>query len=609
MIVFLFLLIALDVSFASSKPHHPDAIDLLKAHVSFLTQPSLEGRMTGSPGEHQAALYVKNKFDQLGLSPAGDNNTYFQLFGFSGKASLGNKNILQFKKLGAVCSGLLAKNWIPMSFSKIGAFTTSEMLFVGYGIDVPSKKQPTSYHAYQNKDVRNKWVVVFRGLPNKISHAQKILLQPYASDRYKAFTAKIKGAAGIILIPNPAEKSTDITPFYSETPSSTETIFALSINHELLSRLLKMAQIDPKIWKLYQQQANSGKTDFNPSNLLLHVSGVIDLKQEKKISQNVLAILRVTPNNSKNIIIGAHLDHLGHGETETSRARKHEKQMIHYGADDNASGVASLLEIAAKLVTLKNQGRLKGDKNIIFAVWSGEEVGLLGSSYYLKTLKKNHLPLDILANLNLDMVGRLEENIFIQGVATSPDWSRLLKETRTPSALKMTLENEPFLATDSTSFLLDKIPILNFFTGVHDDYHTPRDTKERLNYDGMGMICEYLVALILKMESASQSMVFTSPKGAHHPTRRFHVYLGTIPDYAHSSEKGVLISGITPHSPADKAGLQPQDRMIELDHQPIHNLYDYTQVLSNLSARQPAQLTVLRHKKRMMLSIIPEERQ
>lgn len=332
----------------------------------------------------------------------------------------------------------------------------------------------------------------------------------------------------------------------------------------------------------------------------------------KKIrhGRNVLAMLPGTAQNSAWIIIGAHIDHLGHGELGGSRARANEAGKIHPGADDNASGVATMLEAAAELRRLQQQHQLPTDKTILFAAWSGEEIGILGSTYFAKKMLQHvHHSLHVDAVINLDMVGHLKKNLVLQGVGSSRDWRTVISQSNVHPPFHITLQNDPYLPTDATSFYLRHVPTLNFFTGAGDEYHTPRDTAATLNYTGMKNITAFLVALIATLDKSPHNLHFQAVNSAHAMTQRgFKVYLGTIPDYTSQDGQGVKLSGVAKNSPADRAGLQQNDVIKQLAHKKVHDIYDYTFALNALQANKVARLRVQRGQKNIWLSITPQHR-
>ena len=325
-------------------------------------------------------------------------------------------------------------------------------------------------------------------------------------------------------------------------------------------------------------------------------------------------------------MIGAHIDHLGKGASSSSLARDDEAGKIHYGADDNASGVAALLEIAENLADQRKQGRLALRRDLLFAAWSGEELGLLGSDHFVKALGhgddaknvdeashrgaggRNSIYPAIAAYLNMDMVGRLDKHLILQGIGSSSIWRGEIERRNAPVGLPITLQEDSYLPTDASSFYMSGVPILSAFTGAHSEYHTPRDTPEKLNYDGAAQVARFmgLVAVGLAASESPPDYVQQSVKQKT-TGGRLRAYLGTIPDYA-EEVKGVMLSGVSKDGPADKAGVKSRDVIVELAGKKIENIYDYTHAIEALKIGEPVKMTVLRNGERVSLEITPESR-
>lgn len=316
---------------------------------------------------------------------------------------------------------------------------------------------------------------------------------------------------------------------------------------------------------------------------------------------NVLAKLIVDPDTKQLIVVSAHLDHLGRGQDGGSRSGSNK---IHPGADDDASGVASVIELARQLHALA----LRGNKNILFAVWTGEEIGVLGSSYFIKNFKHQFPTEKIVAVVNLDMIGHLRSKLVIQGVGSSDDWPQLIKKSMLNPTLKIIMQKDPYLPTDSTTFYIRQIPSLNLFTGAHDFYHTPRDTAGTLNYKGIKLISEYVIALLgnIEMQSTIHYQAIAKPKNEGGILKN---YLGTIPDYASTNIKGVKLAGVAKKSPAAIAGIRANDVVIKLAGKSIRDIYDYMAAINNLQIGEPTEILVVRHKQeKIKLSVLAVSR-
>lgn len=286
------------------------------------------------------------------------------------------------------------------------------------------------------------------------------------------------------------------------------------------------------------------------------------------------------------VVIGAHYDHLGMGG-EGSLYR--EGDAIHNGADDNASGVAMMLHLADSLQKTNSPK----NNNYLFIAFSGEEEGLLGSNYFVKnptidTKKVTYM-------LNMDMVGRLnsENTLAVYGVGTSPN----LKQTVNANAGNLNIvENESGVGpSDHTSFYLSDIPVLHFFTGQHEDYHKPSDDTEKVNFQGMEMVSNYIFSIIKDLDS-QQKLAFRKTKNESEVVPDFKVTLGVVPDYLFSG-KGMRIDGVSEERPAQKAGLQKGDIVVKMGEYEVIDMMSYMKCLSKFEKGQTTNVTVERDGK------------
>ena len=294
-------------------------------------------------------------------------------------------------------------------------------------------------------------------------------------------------------------------------------------------------------------------------------------------------------NNAKTtIVIGAHYDHLGYGG-EGSLYREKDKA-IHNGADDNASGVAVLLDIATRLKIKNEQSEIKDKNNYLFLAFSGEEMGLLGSNYFSKnpTIKAKSINYMI----NMDMVGRMkaDSTLAVYGVGTSPMFKQTLKANNEKFKL---VQNESGVGpSDHTSFYLIDIPVLHFFTGQHEDYHKPGDDSEKLNYDGMNLISDYIFDIIVDLDDNGK-LAFRKTKNESEETPRFKVGLGVVPDYLFDG-KGMRIDGTREETPAFAAGLQKGDIVIKLGDSNVTDMMSYMRALSVFEKGDEAAISIKR---------------
>jgi Zn-dependent M28 family amino/carboxypeptidase len=288
--------------------------------------------------------------------------------------------------------------------------------------------------------------------------------------------------------------------------------------------------------------------------------------------------------------------------------RQGEEGKIHPGADDNASGTAVVLELAEQFAKERRQNAKAFQRGLMFAFWSGEEMGLIGSSFFAE---HPMTPLsNVAACINFDMVGRLNENkLLLQGAGSSPAWRLLAEECNVPARFNLALQEDPYLPTDVTAFYPKHVPVLNFFTGSHEDYHRPTDTAEKLNYGGMARIDRFAHQLITDLAKNSARPGYARVEQANTPGTRenLRAYLGTIPDYA-SEVAGVKLSGVRGGSPAENAGLRGGDVIVGLGGQKIANIYDYTYALDAVKIGRPVAIELVRDGKRMTLTVTPEAR-
>lgn len=385
--------------------------------------------------------------------------------------------------------------------------------------------------------------------------------------------------------------------------------------------------------------AKNGKTgylqpfSFVPSAALSQPPAAGATPPEKKPVEayNVIGILPGNDPVLKNeaIVIGAHYDHLGHGGQGSLVPNSTE---IHHGADDNASGVAAIIELARQFAKEKNNNR-----TIIFIAFSGEEEGLFGSNYYVNNPV---FPLDkTVAMINLDMVGRLNDlKLTIGGMGTANEWKALVEAKNIIDDMKkmeivsilsgangtgqktiypveakrfqLQLNEDGLGPSDHQSFYLKKIPVLFFFTGSHNDYHKPTDTADKINYEGEVSVVNYVAAIAKGIDQNAVRPTYTVAKSSGTPGGRsgFNISLGTIPNYADSSD-GLLLDGVRDNSPAANAGVKAGDKVVKLAGKDVNNVQDYTNILGTMKADVEYEIVVLRATERLTLKITPIKRQ
>jgi Tol biopolymer transport system component len=586
----------------------------LRTHITTLASDAFEGRLTGTPGEQKATQYVASHFRAFGLVPAGENGSYFQPFNFTAGVNVGDHNALT----AGDHAYTINKDWRPLAFSKTGEFAAAPIAFAGYGFVAPKSDEVDEYDSYVHADVKGKWVMVLRYVPEGIDAKQRQTLARYGSLRHKAMIARDHGAAGLIVVSGPNSKVKDqLVPLAFDAALAGTGIPAVSVTDNVAAAWLKSAGKDLK-----QLHDTLDKGDlvmaFDIPGVKLSAS--IDLKQDKRTGRNVIGRLQAGDKPADDVVVvGAHVDHLGRGSHAgggSSLARKGEEDKIHYGADDNASGTAAMMEIAQYLADLKAKGKLAMKHDVLFCAWSGEELGLLGSSNFVKHFshdkdESKSLRPPIVAYLNMDMVGRLRDKLTLQGMGTSSAWAKLVEQANAPVGLAINAQHEAYLPTDSTSFYFRGVPILNAFTGAHAEYHTPRDTPDTINYEGAQKVAKFmaLVTRALAIRDGEPDYIAIKPPKQGERRGGLRAYLGTIPDYAQTDVKGVKLSGVAKDGPADKAGVRGGDVITELAGKKIENIYDYTYAIEALKIDQPTKIVIQRGDETKTLEVTPKSRE
>ena len=582
----------------------------IRKHLKYLCSENLEGRLTGSQGGKKASEYVADSFKSFGMEPFSKESRWFQKFPFFNAAQLSPSCKLEFSaNIDQPKSSLsIKKDWVPMSFSDSGNSTISEIVFAGYGIRAKKSKTWDEYDSYTHLDVKDKWVMVLRKLPTDWSEERKDFFYYHSTFRKKASVARDLGAKGIIFVTDFAEPEDRLIEFSAGTTKETMSIKSIMITRRLAAAIFKAQQKD---FKKTCDRLSTGdlQMGFPLKKSILYLT--VSILREKGEGRNTLGWIRAKAGSKTEriIVIGAHLDHIGYGKA-SSRAKKSQKGKMHPGADDNASGIGALLEIAEYLANLLKKGLLTTKYDILVAAWSGEEIGLLGSSHFMRSHAsgtKDGEDRKIIAYLNLDMVGRYKEKLTLHGVGSSTAWRKLIQRANIPVGLNLNLQNDSHIPTDTTSFFAKGVPILSAFTGLHADYHSPSDTPDKINYEGIAD-CSNLYVRLIEGMTRLDGMDYVAQAPPPKSRGRLSVYLGTIPDYSQTDRKGLLLSGVSKGGPADLAGLRSEDLVVELGGKKIETIYDYTDAISSLKAGKESKVTVIRKGKTLELKITPSAR-
>ena len=572
----------------------------VRADVNYLASEQTAGRMTGSEGERVAVQYLTKRLTELGASSLPGLEGYVQPFQFTAGMQDGGSKI-------RIIAGDTALEWSgediqALSFSD-DAEVSGEVVFAGYGLTIPEEKG-FGYDSYFGLDVEDKIVVALRYVPGDVDDETGAVLARYSGLRYKALHARELGAKALVLVTGPRSPNAGETiPMSFDTALGGSGIAAASVGGAISDVLF--AHLEEGGLEKVQAELDTGNPHVQGFALPgLTVTLSTRVLREKRTGHNVLAWLRPTGQTSGDwVVLGAHFDHLGLGGRGNSLADKDEKDQIHPGADDNASGVAAVLEAARRLS--------EGSRpiNVGLAFWSGEELGLLGST---KFIESNVLaPESIRAYLNFDMVGRMrDERLSLQSVGSSPTWRRLIEQTNVVSGLDLNLLDDPYLPTDSTAFYQVQVPTIHFFTGSHEDYHRPGDTTEKLNYEGIEHVAGFAALLARRVAQLEAPMEYAQVQriresGTDRDTVR--AYTGTIPNYTEEIE-GLLLSGVIGGGPADQAGLRKGDVIVKFGDREITNIYDYTFALDVAKIDVPLEVMFLRDGEKQTTTLTPTSR-
>ncbi len=565
-------------------------VEELYEHVAFLASDSLKGRKPGTPEADIAARYIRDQIKKAGLQLLGDDG--FQYFDVITAVEPGPANNLSFDNF----TVKINEDYIPLAFSK-DTSAQAKVVFVDYGFDFDDDS--ISWHSYKDLDVKGKYVLVLRGDPDpERGHS---VFESYNSLRHKVLVAKDKGASGVIFVSgekiDPDDALIEMTVNDGRTSAGVQVIH---IKRHVADRMLANRNVTIKS---LEKEINDYRQPMSIKlDQIVNISTEIVKKSES--TQNVLALLRGNDPVLKEeyIVIGAHYDHLGLGGSG-SGSRRPDTVAIHNGADDNASGVASIIEIVEKMASRKNE--LK--RSIIFIAFGAEEMGLLGSKFFI-----DHSPIhieDIIAMLNLDMVGSLNKEtkvLTIGGTGTAIGLSDLVNQLVDSTKLIVKQSTEGYGPSDHASFYMKDIPVIFFFTGVTEEYHTPDDIVDSLNFIGQKVVSEYAYDLAMAIDMRNEALVYqeAGPKIRTEGGRRsLKVTLGIMPDFASVNSKGVRADIVIKDRPAYRAGMQNGDIIMAMDGKPVGDIYEYMARLKEFKKGQRISVDVIRGNEKVVLIV------
>ncbi len=655
----LVIALTLTAAFAQQPSSTTPSVDRLRQVIAYLASDALEGRRTGTPGANDAAHYIAGEFNRVGLRPGlqiargartrGETQSrYLQPFPYVASVELGNNNLLFVNpgKADDVAQFKAGEDWMPLGFSSNGSIKSAEIVFAGYGISSAELK----YDDYAVSNAKGRVAIVFSGTPDGDNpHGQ---FARAGEIRFKVAAARAAGAHALLIIASEDKLKDDRLARLAYDNTGEAGITVVVVSRQLAAKLFGMqdaavlSRMETEIsaWVLGGGPAASCKEpcgvtkNFKPPIVgLLNIA--TDVVRRESPSFNVIGVLPGSDPKLKNeaIVIGAHYDHLGLGGEGSGSLSA--TTGIHHGADDNASGVAGLIELARMFSSQKTR------RTIVFIAFSGEEEGLIGSSYYV-----NHpvVPLtSTIAMINMDMIGRLKDkNLIVGGVGTAQEWRSLIDtdnslgsmtvslNTAQPGGLSssvslpivvgangqpvvtmdpakqflLTLNEDGYGPSDHSSFYAKQVPVLFFWTGTHNDYHKPSDTADKINYEGEARIVDFIDRVLRDIDKSDTRPTYAVARSeSQGRSMGFRVYLGTIPNYAEAND-GLKLDGVRDDSPASRAGLRAGDRIVKMAGHEVKNVYDYTYALGEMKAGQEYEVEIVRGSERLKLRITPAAR-
>ncbi len=559
----------------------------LNEHVSYLASDELKGRKPGTPEDLLSAEYIISQLKDAGLKLMGEDG--FQTFEIVTDVELGELNTLSINGVRLQVN----EDYIPYSYSANGAFK-SKLVFAGYGFDL--EDDTISWNDFENIDIQDKWVLVLTGNPDPDN--ENSAFQDFTKVRDKVFEAAYNGAAGVVFVSGSEWDPKDRLPsLYYDKAGGNESIPVIHITRKVGNTLFGKRGITiDSIEKKIKAVGHPVDIDLNAD-----IEAVVDIQQKSVNTFNVIGMIEGNDPERKDeyIIVGAHYAHLGMGGPG-SGSRCPDTLVVHNGADDNASGVAGVIELAGKMNTMDPA------RSIVFMAFGAEEMGLIGSHYYAKhPLLPNE---NLMAMVNFDMIGRLdtvERSIMVGGTGTSEESETLLKEIEAETDLNIAYSPGGFGASDHSSFYAQDIPVFYINSGVHQDYHTYKDDVEMINFEGQKEILDYSVYLIDKLANMDSALTFkeSGPKNRTSGRMSLKVTLGIMPDFTSTENVGLGVGGVTPGRPADLAGMLKGDVIVAINGMPVKNIYEYMNRLKKLEPGQIITVDVMRDDKKIVLLV------
>lgn len=543
-------------------------------HIKFLASDELEGRYPGTTGITKARDYIAEQFRAMNLKKF--HTDYFQKLdvGIGYKLAEGNNvwfNVI-IPKPGVPIDKVkpvrksweTGKDWMPMSFSE-NKEVEAPMVFCGYGISA----NDLNYDDYEGVDIKNKIAIILTHSPEGEKEDGKFA--SYISYNYKLQNAREKGAAGVIFIKIKGDSANVFVPLDRDRFSQNSGLVVIQANRNRIAEYFPNNSLFPTELEINRTQKPKS---FELPNSTIYIK--VNLDENRVPSENVIGWIEGTDPKLKDefIVVGAHYDHLGWGGPTSNYKGK--KPMIHNGADDNASGIAALIELAR--IFKENPPK----RSIAFIAFTGEEFGLLGSNFFVNNSPINLEKISLM--INMDMVGRLRNNIlYAIGTGSAVELDEIVTTLDEQDTLAITKSESPIGASDQTSFYIKNVPSIMFFTGVHSDYHRPSDDWDKISYDGIEKVVNYIGKVISEVGNRDKKLTYAKTSSSIDPNNTSGrgmggIRFGIVPNFE-TSKEGLKIAGTTPNTPAEKAGLKENDIITHIDERSVMNIQDFMSIL------------------------------
>jgi hypothetical protein len=576
----------------------------MRRDVTYLASAECEGRGPGTKGINRAADYIANEFKKIGLKPAAADGTYFQPFKIRGISTVGEPNRLVIKgPEGKQIMLKLDEDFRPLGMSGTGK-VSGPLVFAGYGVTA----EGVEYDDYQALDVENKIVVVLRKTPRPDNTKEPF--DGARANTHGALNTKVQKAsnkkAAAVLFVNDYEtlKNGDELLHFDYSGWGNSKVPTVHVRRAVAEEIVRsalnstLADIEKEI-----------DLNLKPQSAILDgwtAELEVTIDRSAVDAKNVVGVLEGEgPKANETVVVGAHYDHLGYGSFG-SLARNLRAPVIHHGADDNASGTTALIELARRFAQMP-----KRDRRMVFMAFSGEERGLLGSHHYCQN---PIFPLeDTVAMVNLDMVGRLipdketkKDRLIVYGTGTAKDFDALLEELNKKYDFKLQKVATGTGPSDHASFYAKNIPVFFFFTDVHEDYHRPSDTADKINVSGMRKVTDLTEEVTLSLVTRPERPEFVKVGGAARDRPRVTIpRLGVRPAYGDDKE-GVLLEEVNQGGIADKAGIKAGDRIMEIGGKEVQNLEGYMAILAGRKKGDSFDIGLIRDGKKVTVKVTLE---